>query len=130
VLKRGFHFEVDQHTDLPSAQLGELVTNVIRAHQTGDVIIVHVLTHGLPNPDFYGIFAIGSDGTCNNAADVKKWLDACAEYGSAGPHVLFLLDLCHAGEAVLVDDNMIEGHLFFHLGNDSTFRAEPFTPAD
>jgi hypothetical protein len=34
------------------------------------------------------------------------------------------------GWAVLVDDETIEGHLFFHLGDDSTFRAEPFTPAD
>jgi hypothetical protein len=30
----------------------------------------------------------------------------------------------------LVDDQTIEGHLFFHLGDDSTFRAEPFTAAD
>nr|WP_042190371.1 hypothetical protein [Kibdelosporangium sp. MJ126-NF4]CEL19279.1 hypothetical protein [Kibdelosporangium sp. MJ126-NF4]CTQ94922.1 hypothetical protein [Kibdelosporangium sp. MJ126-NF4] len=28
--------------------------------------------------------------------------------------------------AVLVDDEMIEGHLFFHLGDDSSFRAKPF----
>lgn len=34
------------------------------------------------------------------------------------------------GWAVLVDDETIEGHLFFRLGDDSTFRAEPFTPAD
>jgi hypothetical protein len=26
---------------------------------------------------------------------------------------------------VLVDGETIEGHLFFHLGDDSTFRAEP-----
>lgn len=34
------------------------------------------------------------------------------------------------GWAVLVDDETIEGHLFFRLGDDSTFRAEPFTCAD
>jgi hypothetical protein len=34
------------------------------------------------------------------------------------------------GWAVLVDDDTIEGHLFFHLGDDSSFRAEPFTGAD
>jgi hypothetical protein len=33
------------------------------------------------------------------------------------------------GWAALVDDETIEGHLFFHLGDDSTFRAKPFTPA-
>ena len=30
------------------------------------------------------------------------------------------------GWAVLVDDETIEGHLFSHLGDDSTFRAERF----
>jgi hypothetical protein len=34
------------------------------------------------------------------------------------------------GWATLVDDTVVEGHLFFHLGDDSSFRAEPFTPAD
>jgi hypothetical protein len=34
------------------------------------------------------------------------------------------------GWAALVDDETIEGHLFFHLGDDSTFRAEPFVSAD
>jgi hypothetical protein len=34
------------------------------------------------------------------------------------------------GWAILVDDAVVEGHLFFHLGDDSSFRAEPFTPAD
>ena len=33
------------------------------------------------------------------------------------------------GWAVLADDE-IEGHLFFHVGDDSSFRAEPFTGAD
>ncbi len=39
------------------------------------------------------------------------------------------IDLVEPGFIVLVDDNMIEGHLFFRLGDDSTFPAEPFTPA-
>jgi hypothetical protein len=34
------------------------------------------------------------------------------------------------GWVVLVDDEAIEGHVFFHLGDDSTFRAEPFTTVD
>lgn len=33
------------------------------------------------------------------------------------------------GWAARVDDS-IEGHLFFHLGDESSFRAEPFTGAD
>ena len=34
------------------------------------------------------------------------------------------------GWAALVDDAMVEGHLFFHMGDNSRFRAEPFTPVD
>lgn len=33
------------------------------------------------------------------------------------------------GWAALVDDARIEGHLFFHMGDDSSFRAEPFVSA-
>ncbi len=34
------------------------------------------------------------------------------------------------GWAVLIDDETIEGNLFFHMGDDSSFRAEPFADAD
>ena len=34
------------------------------------------------------------------------------------------------GWASLVDDAIVEGHLFFHMGDDSSFQAEPFTPTD
>lgn len=34
------------------------------------------------------------------------------------------------GWAVVVDDETLEGHLFFHMGDDSSFRAEPFTLTD
>jgi hypothetical protein len=34
------------------------------------------------------------------------------------------------GWAALVDRETIEGHLFFHLGDDSNFRAAPFTRTD
>lgn len=34
------------------------------------------------------------------------------------------------GWAVLVDDTTLEGHLYFHLGDDSGFRAKRFTDAD
>jgi hypothetical protein len=34
------------------------------------------------------------------------------------------------GWASLVDDATVEGHLYFHMGDDSSFRAEPFTPTD
>jgi len=34
------------------------------------------------------------------------------------------------GWAVRVDGEAIEGHVSFHLGDDSTFRAEPFAADD
>nr|WP_042197479.1 WD40 repeat domain-containing protein [Kibdelosporangium sp. MJ126-NF4] len=58
----------------------------------------------MPNPDYYGIHAIGSDGRRVAEADVATWLMTCAERARNGPHVLFLLDLCGAGEAVRFDD--------------------------
>jgi hypothetical protein len=34
------------------------------------------------------------------------------------------------GWAALIDDTTLEGRLFFHMGDDSGFRAEPFARAD
>ncbi|GAB2883543.1 hypothetical protein GCM10022245_18740 [Streptomyces mayteni] len=34
------------------------------------------------------------------------------------------------GWAVLIDDTTLKGHFFFHMGDDSAFRAEPFARAD
>lgn len=34
------------------------------------------------------------------------------------------------GWATLIDEALIEGHVFFHLGDDSSFRAEPAHAAD
>jgi hypothetical protein len=34
------------------------------------------------------------------------------------------------GWATLVDDETIEGYLYFHRGDDSSFRAEPFARTD
>ncbi|ONI90789.1 hypothetical protein ALI144C_02200 [Actinosynnema sp. ALI-1.44] len=104
VLQRGFHFDVGTHKDPSSTKLGELVESAIRAHHQDDVVLIHVLTHGVPNPDFYGMYAIGNDGERVKQADVANWLMVCAERARNGPHVLFLLDLCGAGEAVRFDD--------------------------
>lgn len=38
--------------------------------------------------------------------------------------------VCGRGWAYLADDETIEGHLFFHNGDDSSFRAKPFTADD
>ena len=40
------------------------------------------------------------------------------------------IDLVEPGFIEFSEDETIEGHLFFHLGDDSTFRGRTFTPAD
>ena len=34
------------------------------------------------------------------------------------------------GWAYIADEAVVEGHLFFHMGDDSSFRAEHFPPTD
>jgi len=68
---------------------------------------------------------------------VRGWLDfrPAAQDGRAG--VEFTWEGADEGDQVsgrgwesLVDDETIEGHVFFHLGDDSSFRAESFTAED
>jgi hypothetical protein len=68
---------------------------------------------------------------------VNGWLDCRMVERDGLPTVEFTWEGVDEGDqvsgrgwAVLVDDETIEGHLFFHLGDDSSFRAEPFTGAD
>ncbi|HEX5119451.1 MAG TPA: hypothetical protein VFW65_30035 [Pseudonocardiaceae bacterium] len=68
---------------------------------------------------------------------VRGWLDCRQVQRDGRPGVEFTWEGVDEGDqvsgrgwAILVDDQTIEGHLFFHLGDDSTFRAEPFAPAD
>ncbi|WP_220817831.1 hypothetical protein [Amycolatopsis echigonensis] len=65
---------------------------------------------------------------------VNGWLDCRSVERDGRPGVEFTWEGSDEGDqvsgrgwAVLVDDNTIEGHLFFHLGDDSSFRAKPFT---
>jgi hypothetical protein len=38
-------------------------------------------------------------------------------------------DVCGRGWATPTDDGTLDGHLFFHLGDDSGFHAVPFDPS-
>ena len=64
------------------------------------------------------------------------WLDCRPAERDGRPGVEFTWEGVDEGDqvsgrgwAALVDDETIEGHLFFHLGDDSTFRGKP-SPAD
>lgn len=68
---------------------------------------------------------------------VSGWLDCRPGERDGKPGVDFTWEGIDEGDqvsgrgwATLVDDDTIEGHLFFHLGDDSTFRAQPFDQAD
>ncbi len=68
---------------------------------------------------------------------VRGWLDSRPVERDGRPAVEFTWEGVDEGDqvsgrgwAVLVDDDTIEGHLFFHLGDDSTLRAERSTRAD
>lgn len=68
---------------------------------------------------------------------VRGWLDCRTAERDGRTGVEFTWDGADEGQevsgrgwAVLVDNETIEGHLFFHMGDDSTFRAKPFTAAD
>jgi len=85
-----------------------------------------------------GFIEFAGDGTGQfGFIAVRGWLD-CRPVGRDGqPGVEFTWEGVDEGDQVsgrgwasLVEDTMVEGHLFFHMGNDSSFRAEPFTPTD
>lgn len=68
---------------------------------------------------------------------VNGWLDCRPVERDGRPGVEFTWEGSDEGDqasgrgwAVLVDDDTLEGHLFFHLGDDSSFRAKPFANAD
>ncbi|NUR95684.1 MAG: hypothetical protein HOV67_10550 [Kribbellaceae bacterium] len=80
-----------------------------------------------------GFIEFAGDGTGQfGFIAVRGWLD-CRPGCGGGPGVEFTWDGVDEGDqvsgrgwAVLIDHETIEGHLFFHLGDDSSFRAVPF----
>jgi hypothetical protein len=84
-----------------------------------------------------GFIEFAADGTGQvGFIAVTGWLDCRASERDGSPGVEFTWEGVDEGDqvsgrgwAVLVDD-AIDGHLFFHLGDDSSFRAKPFTGTD
>ena len=68
---------------------------------------------------------------------VRGWMDCRPVLRDGQPGVEFSWsgddegdETSGRGWAVLVDDETVEGHIFFHLGMDSAFVARPFADAD
>jgi hypothetical protein len=68
---------------------------------------------------------------------VRGWLDCRSTERDGRAHVEFTWEGVDEGDQVsgrgwasLVDDETVEGHLFLHMGDDSSFRAKPFAADD
>src|SRR3954471_1196029 len=85
-----------------------------------------------------GFIEFAGDGTGQFAfIAVRGWLDCRRVERDGRPGVDFAGEGVDEGDqvsgrgwAALVDEETIEGHLFFYLGDDSSFRAKSFTGAD
>jgi hypothetical protein len=85
-----------------------------------------------------GFIEFAGDGTGQfGFIAVRGWLDCRAVKPDDRTDVEFTWEGVDEGDqvsgrgwATLIDDAMVEGHLFCHLGDDSSFRAEPFARAD
>lgn len=85
-----------------------------------------------------GFIEFAKDGTGRfGFIAVDGWLDCRPAERNGRPGVEFTWEGSDEGDqvsgrgwAVLVNDKTIQGPLFFHMGDDSSFRAEPFTGLD
>ncbi|KUO15911.1 AAA family ATPase [Streptomyces dysideae] len=83
-----------------AAALGAAMREALMESSGDDVLIVHVLSHGLPRAT--GLYVLGSDSAYLPETSVDAWLAAIEDFPGR-PAVLFLLDLCHAGKAARQD---------------------------
>ncbi|MER6796025.1 hypothetical protein [Amycolatopsis mediterranei] len=85
-----------------------------------------------------GFIEFARDGTGRlGFIAVTGWLDCRAIERDGLPGVEFSWEGVDEGDqvsgrgwAVLADDDTIKGQLYFHLGDESSFRAKRFTAAD
>src|ERR671916_790581 len=85
-----------------------------------------------------GFIEFAGDGTGQfGFIAVRGWLDCRPVERDGRVGVEFTWEGVDEGDQVsgrgwvsLVDDARIEGHLFFHMGDDSSLLAKPFTRAD
>ncbi len=83
---------------LPAAELGRLVSDTIRGGGPGDVLIVHILSHGHITTSG-ALYVVGADGRHHELTDVERWLKTVVDFHDETPTTLFLLDICFAGTA-------------------------------
>ena len=91
-------YDAELLTDPKVLRAAELGKRVEQQLSGGEVVVVHVLSHG-DHTRRGGVYVIGSDARFLPETRVEQWCTRVTDTPSA-PTTLFLLDLCHAGAAV------------------------------
>lgn len=79
--------------------LGDALTEAVRSE--ADFVVIHLLAHGEPTSNGYGIQAVGGDGRLTET--LARWVNMAENRDTSGgsdPAVLLILDLCHSGAVV------------------------------
>ncbi|WP_117212568.1 NACHT domain-containing protein [Allorhizocola rhizosphaerae] len=81
-----------------AASVAEAIWRAAAGLTPDDVLLVHILSHGVISEKTDELYVVGADGEFEPGDDVGRWMRKVAD--SPGlPHMLFLLDICHAGKA-------------------------------
>lgn len=101
VLRDGFGYSVTALTEpgLTSIRLGQAVREAIVSANRDDVLLLHVLTHGIARGSL--LYALGCDGAIDETVEVGGWLGG-VQNAPGRPLVLFSLDMCHSGTVTLL----------------------------
>jgi WD40 repeat protein len=89
---------------LAGASIWPALRAILDDHHRNDVVVVHVLSHGITGAETNSLRVLGRDGRDGAGSDFFEWLRHCLNRADHGPYVLFILDVCHAGQAVLTDE--------------------------
>ncbi|MFG2037707.1 hypothetical protein [Dactylosporangium sp. NPDC048998] len=105
-LLKDFGYTTKVPLSTTTAGIAAAVEAELEGHTADDVVIVYVLAHGQVDDHTGGLYVIGRDQQRRLDAEARAWLTR-AEAGTTAfrshlerPHVLFLLDLCFAGQAL------------------------------
>lgn len=102
----GFGYtKVKMLADLPFNELGSEVERFLDSRTADDIVIVHIISHGVIHERTGKLHVVGADGRYGPRTDVERWLTTVegASAGSLGPRVLFLVDLCYSGTVARLD---------------------------
>lgn len=96
VLRESFGYSITALTEpgLTTSQLGRAVREAIVSASAEDVLLVHLLTHGVARASL--LYALGCNGVVDETTEVGGWL-AGVQHVPNRPLVLFSLDMCHSG---------------------------------